>query len=84
MIRKKIVRKNGCFECFRLLNSEIGNDQQTISDYGRKCKSFRLLNSEIGNDLSTKSFISNTAKSFRLLNSEIGNDRGTKNERVSK
>ena len=27
MIRKKIVRKNGCFECFRLLNSEIGNDQ---------------------------------------------------------
>ena len=74
MIRKKIVRKNGCFECFRLLNSEIGNDQQTISDYGRKCKSFRLLNSEIGNDPKYFKFLLRQHLSFRLLNSEIGND----------
>ena len=35
---------------FRLLNSEIGNDQD-IGIYRRKIKKgFRLLNSEIGND----------------------------------
>ena len=36
---------------FRLLNSEIGNDQETLNSmrkYADVC--FRLLNSEIGND----------------------------------
>ena len=36
--------------CFRLLNSEIGNDPVSrVDKYGR-LESFRLLNSEIGND----------------------------------
>ena len=63
---------------FRLLNSEIGNDQ-AIEKYcnSNKLFSFRLLNSEIGNDLE---HIVNDFRiwlSFRLLNSEIGNDRET-------
>ena len=36
---------------FRLLNSEIGNDQiEEIENLRKKRRSFRLLNSEIGND----------------------------------
>ena len=35
---------------FRLLNSEIGNDQRVVRNKGVINKSFRLLNSEIGND----------------------------------
>ena len=37
--------------CFRLLNSEIGNDRKDIQIEQMKPKGFRLLNSEIGNDL---------------------------------
>ena len=37
---------------FRLLNSEIGNDQERkLSERMDVSNSFRLLNSEIGNDL---------------------------------
>ena len=60
---------------FRLLNSEIGNDQKrpTISNASeRTC--FRLLNSEIGNDLVIIVSLILNVGSFRLLNSEIGND----------
>ena len=36
---------------FRLLNSEIGNDQNFPNSYKYEAySSFRLLNSEIGND----------------------------------
>ena len=38
------------FICFRLLNSEIGNDLQVIYQHMNNIASFRLLNSEIGND----------------------------------
>ena len=37
-------------ERFRLLNSEIGNDQKKLVNLSKKIKCFRLLNSEIGND----------------------------------
>ena len=36
---------------FRLLNSEIGNDQDVDLRYTQSGLGFRLLNSEIGNDL---------------------------------
>ena len=39
--------------CFRLLNSEIGNDPGTGQPIKRMAMRFRLLNSEIGNDLQT-------------------------------
>ena len=62
--------------CFRLLNSEIGNDPRTRVDrYARMEKGFRLLNSEIGNDLKSQAHQRKRKNSsFRLLNSEIGND----------
>ena len=37
--------------CFRLLNSEIGNDLDGTEQGDLFKTSFRLLNSEIGNDL---------------------------------
>ena len=36
--------------CFRLLNSEIGNDHTVTRTKRLRSKCFRLLNSEIGND----------------------------------
>ena len=42
-------RFNDCFR-FRLLNSEIGNDQKLASHSRERRLGFRLLNSEIGND----------------------------------
>ena len=60
---------------FRLLNSEIGNDQIRKKNGGKSYESFRLLNSEIGNDLSAKSTQFRAVYCFRLLNSEIGNDQ---------
>ena len=36
--------------CFRLLNSEIGNDHKEVVAEKLNCPDFRLLNSEIGND----------------------------------
>ena len=67
-------------ESFRLLNSEIGNDQPIIINERNRQKSFRLLNSEIGNDPKMESKkLKELRISFRLLNSEIGNDQ-TKNE----
>ena len=36
--------------CFRLLNSEIGNDQKSMEMIKKAFRGFRLLNSEIGND----------------------------------
>ena len=59
---------------FRLLNSEIGNDQIPRVKMARINKNFRLLNSEIGNDQGKKSKHILTQMNFRLLNSEIGND----------
>ena len=35
---------------FRLLNSEIGNDQKSMEMIKKAFRGFRLLNSEIGND----------------------------------
>ena len=35
---------------FRLLNSEIGNDQKEVINMKLNEECFRLLNSEIGND----------------------------------
>ena len=35
---------------FRLLNSEIGNDQSSGRNWWNSDTRFRLLNSEIGND----------------------------------
>ena len=45
-----VTRKN-LILCFRLLNSEIGNDQN-LGEYFESMayECFRLLNSEIGND----------------------------------
>ena len=37
--------------CFRLLNSEIGNDHDVATELEIIDSGFRLLNSEIGNDL---------------------------------
>ena len=37
-------------ESFRLLNSEIGNDQKEVIKMKLNEECFRLLNSEIGND----------------------------------
>ena len=39
---------------FRLLNSEIGNDQLAIENGEFRSFCFRLLNSEIGNDQERK------------------------------
>ena len=60
--------------CFRLLNSEIGNDQKSMEMIKKAFRGFRLLNSEIGNDLAILSDCRVIDFSFRLLNSEIGND----------
>ena len=64
MIRVQEERQRGSCTSFRLLNSEIGNDQD-MADYlaGRK-KSFRLLNSEIGNDLDTDNVITKIESEF--------------------
>ena len=44
-------RYRQCNNCFRLLNSEIGNDQKRKEVLIMKMVlGFRLLNSEIGND----------------------------------
>ena len=59
---------------FRLLNSEIGNDQKSMEMIKKAFRGFRLLNSEIGNDLAILSDCRVIDFSFRLLNSEIGND----------
>ena len=40
--------------CFRLLNSEIGNDPYPPIKVIDRITSFRLLNSEIGNDQSLR------------------------------
>ena len=61
-------------KCFRLLNSEIGNDPVLILTLWQTNYCFRLLNSEIGNDLLKRLHFILTTQSFRLLNSEIGND----------
>ena len=61
--------------CFRLLNSEIGNDLYLDRDWCRTYSRFRLLNSEIGNDPTLIGFGCYSMPCFRLLNSEIGNDR---------
>ena len=61
--------------CFRLLNSEIGNDPNLVNEFDSYYESFRLLNSEIGNDHAYYKTLSLLHFSgFRLLNSEIGND----------
>ncbi len=39
---------------FRLLNSEIGNDQKSMEMIKKAFRGFRLLNSEIGNDQKKK------------------------------
>ena len=63
------------FLCFRLLNSEIGNDHWATETVSEKCDGFRLLNSEIGNDPIIDPVHEKVRPfSFRLLNSEIGND----------
>ena len=60
---------------FRLLNSEIGNDQKSMEMIKKAFRGFRLLNSEIGNDLNEEIEIEDIEEfCFRLLNSEIGND----------
>ena len=66
---------------FRLLNSEIGNDQteENKNEVSRRI-GFRLLNSEIGNDREDYRIISLNNYCFRLLNSEIGNDHGKNNQ----
>ena len=60
---------------FRLLNSEIGNDHETIFTQEGPNLRFRLLNSEIGNDQMNIKTIETIFTRFRLLNSEIGNDQ---------
>ena len=68
---------------FRLLNSEIGNDQEYVEMLKRESKEcFRLLNSEIGNDQVLFVKLSLKKSSFRLLNSEIGNDQSFENTEV--
>ena len=59
---------------FRLLNSEIGNDQFALKLFIFVLLCFRLLNSEIGNDPMNDFNEYVVVKCFRLLNSEIGND----------
>ena len=60
--------------CFRLLNSEIGNDHLAIRIKLQEVAGFRLLNSEIGNYQYGMSKQDLSDYCFRLLNSEIGND----------
>ena len=60
--------------CFRLLNSEIGNDPRKSRKRHGVFVCFRLLNSEIGNDHLSVSSSVRYSQGFRLLNSEIGND----------
>ena len=50
MIARKIETLPIGFDGFRLLNSEIGNDQMNIKTIETIFTRFRLLNSEIGND----------------------------------
>ena len=70
---------------FRLLNSEIGNDRDTLLCQTRLSGScFRLLNSEIGNDQIVEAFFKQAKKRFRLLNSEIGNDQNAKRRAFKK
>ena len=66
---------------FRLLNSEIGNDQKR-HNLGQSARhvGFRLLNSEIGNDPFTANLPLYDTLCFRLLNSEIGNDRAERTQ----
>ena len=49
MIKFEKANDNKYNVCFRLLNSEIGNDQKE-KEFKSNRLSFRLLNSEIGND----------------------------------
>ena len=52
MIPADEEQKNKMIEFgFRLLNSEIGNDQGMVINMKITIIGFRLLNSEIGNDL---------------------------------
>ena len=75
MICQKIQTLGHIGGGFRLLNSEIGNDQKGLFSMNvNEQFCFRLLNSEIGNDLMTKITLSEVLACFRLLNSEIGND----------
>ena len=50
MINKEMIKLINILERFRLLNSEIGNDQIRKRRVNEKINCFRLLNSEIGND----------------------------------
>ena len=75
MIKKGSFKNVQSCSCFRLLNSEIGNDLQKFSKRKLKKYCFRLLNSEIGNDHLIKLTLSKLNICFRLLNSEIGNDQ---------
>ena len=50
MIPLKIIFVQTSASSFRLLNSEIGNDQVEAGTTGYRGGGFRLLNSEIGND----------------------------------
>ena len=50
MILMKYYDMDNLVICFRLLNSEIGNDLNDIFSNDKPDESFRLLNSEIGND----------------------------------
>ena len=70
---------------FRLLNSEIGNDQQVSDKKYNVYTCFRLLNSEIGNDhFKGNDTIRLSWIGFRLLNSEIGNDHWRKFKWITK
>ena len=52
MIKDNDLSKETLHDCFRLLNSEIGNDLGMNAYTSSNGESFRLLNSEIGNDQS--------------------------------
>ena len=52
---------------FRLLNSEIGNDQKSMEMIKKAFRGFRLLNSEIGNDLKGVIKIENLTRVFVSL-----------------
>ena len=56
MIKGSLVHRQHEQLCFRLLNSEIGNDHRIPRIRMRRLKSFRLLNSEIGNDQNEQNF----------------------------